>query len=445
MLVKQARRDALRGPVHADQEPCAMAIPPEPIPAAGQAVRQARPLGAGYRRLWAASTLSGLGDGVRLVALPLLAASFSRDPRVVSTILVASCLPWLAAPVGGALVDRLDRRQVMWTVDLFRAGVLAAFAVAVLAGAANIPLIAALALLLGAAQILFDSAADAILPGVVPAAALERANGRLAAGRLASQEFVGPPVGGALFAALAAAPFLLDAATFALACGLVAGVRGRFRAAPVATGPRGLRSFLSEVAEGLGWLWRHRLLRGLCCMHTTWNFVDSAVYGVLVLYAQDVLDLDARGYGLVVATAASGGLFGSLLTGRLVDRTGPGPAGVGAVMVAAACATMLTLTTSILLAGLAFALFGAAEAVWYVVTSSLRQSLVPAHLRGRVMSSYRLATFGVVPAGAALGGLLASVHGLRAPFLLEAVAMLLIAIAGLRLLTNDRVLAARSA
>jgi MFS family permease len=369
----------------------------------------------------------------------------SRDPRVVSMILVAGCLPWLAAPVGGALVDRLDRRQVMWTVDLFRAGVVAAFAAAVLAGVASVLLIAALAFLLGAAQILFDSAADAILPGVVPAAALERANGRLAAGRLASQEFVGPPVGGALFAAFAAAPFLLDAATFASACGLVASMRGRFRAAPAPAGPRGSRSFRSEAAEGLGWLSRHRLLRGVCLMHTTWNLVDSAVYGVLVLYAQDTLGLDARGYGLLVATAAAGGLVGSLLTGRLVDRIGPGPAGVGAVVVIAGCATMLALTTGPLLAGLAFALYGVAEAVWHVVTSSLRQSLVPEHLRGRVMSSYRLATFGVVPVGAAIGGLLASVHGLRAPFLLQAVAMLLIAIAGLRLLARDRVLAARSA
>jgi hypothetical protein len=137
-------------------------------------------LPADFWRLWSAATISGAGDGVRVVALPLLAAGLTRDPRAVSLVAVAAGLPWLLSALpAGALVDRWDRKRVLWSVDFARAAVMAGLVVGVALGHASIPLLLVVAFLLGSAQTLFDSAAQAALPVVVPRPDLERANGRL--------------------------------------------------------------------------------------------------------------------------------------------------------------------------------------------------------------------------------------------------------------------------
>jgi MFS family permease len=145
--------------------------------------------------LWAASTVSSLGDGMYLAALPLLAATLTRDPLAVSVVTFAGWLPWLLfALPAGALVDRLDRRRVMWTVDAARALVVGVLTVAVLAGWASIPLLAVAGFLVGAGQTLFENAAQAMVVAVVgrDPRRLERANGQLVASLTVGQQLVGP-------------------------------------------------------------------------------------------------------------------------------------------------------------------------------------------------------------------------------------------------------------
>jgi MFS family permease len=121
-----------------------------------------------YGRLWAASRTSNLGDGVTLVAGPLLAASLTRDPVLVAVLTFAQQLPWLLfSLVSGALVDRLDRRRVMAMVDFFRAGIIGILGLTVLSGWASIPLMYAVFFLLGTAETLVANASLAILPSVV--------------------------------------------------------------------------------------------------------------------------------------------------------------------------------------------------------------------------------------------------------------------------------------
>ena len=125
-------------------------------------------LGANYVRLWSAATVSNLGDGVTLAALPLLAASLTRSPTSIAAISLAGTLPWLLfALLGGALADRLDRRRTMALVDGFRMLAMGVLAVLVLTGTETLPLIAIVAFALGTAETLFDNAAQAILPNVV--------------------------------------------------------------------------------------------------------------------------------------------------------------------------------------------------------------------------------------------------------------------------------------
>src|SRR5215207_9530475 len=210
-------------------------------------------LGRNFGKLWAAASVSTVGDGISLTAGPLLAATLTRDPLQIGVVGAAAFLPWvLVGLVSGALVDRLDRRRLMWTVDLARAAVLAGIAAAVLAGWASIPLLAAGAFLLGVGQTLFDSAAQAAIPTIVGREPdqLATANGRLLGAQTVSQQFVGPPAGGVLFTLAPWLPYATDAASFLGSSLLIARIRGRF--AVERTGPA--TSLRTDIAAGLRWL-----------------------------------------------------------------------------------------------------------------------------------------------------------------------------------------------
>jgi MFS family permease len=152
-------------------------------------------LGRNFSRTLAASGFANLADGVFQVALPLLAVQLTRSPALIAGVTVAARLPWLAAPVAGALADRLDRRQTMIRVNLVRTVLLGGLALAVAADQAGLAMLYAVALLLGIAETLFDTSAQSLLPAIVARDDLTRANSRLFAVELVANTFVGPPLG----------------------------------------------------------------------------------------------------------------------------------------------------------------------------------------------------------------------------------------------------------
>jgi MFS family permease len=285
-------------------------------------------LGSGYHKVWTAAASSTLGDGVFLAALPLLAATLSRDPLQVSLVSFAGWLPWLLfGLISGALVDRWDRRRVMWTVDGFRAVLVGMLALAVFAGWATIPLLAAIGFLLGTAQTLVDNAAQSLIPALVgrDRHRLERANSQLYGARTVGQHFVGPPAGGLLFSLATWVPFLVDALSFAVSSVLVATIRGHFRPQRAADAARpGLRV---EIAQGLRWLLAHRLLRALAVLVGLMNLASMAGQAILVLFAQEQLGLGSVAYGLLLAAHGLGGVLGSLAATRLGRRGDAGDLG----------------------------------------------------------------------------------------------------------------------
>ncbi|MDP9209748.1 MAG: MFS transporter [Actinomycetota bacterium] len=382
-----------------------------------------------------------------LAALPLLAAELTRDPLAVSVVTFAGWLPWLLfALPAGALVDRLDRRRVMWAVDASRALVVGALTVAVLAGWASIPLLAVAGFLVGAGQTLFENAAQAMVVAVVgrDPRRLERANGQLVASLTVGQQLAGPPAGSAAFALAAWLPFLADAASFGVSAGLVASIRGWFRAEGAATDPPSARSLRAEIAEGLAFLFGHRLLRAAVLLVSASNLAFMAGEAVLVLFATDELGLGSRGYGLLLAAVAVGGIPGSLLAARVGQRVPPGPLIVGGVLVGAVVMACFGLATSPWLAAAAYAATGAVWGVWNVTLLSLRQEIVPDRLMGRVVGAIRLIGFGSIPIGALLGGLVARSLGLRAPFLLGAAVLAVAALVAAPVITTGAIQAARS-
>ena len=372
-------------------------------------------LGREYWKFWAAAAASNLGDGVLLAAGPLLAAALTRDPVLVAGLTFAQRLPWLLFTlVSGALVDRLDRRRLMATVGAFRAVAIGLLGVAVALDMATIPLLYAVLFMMGVAETLFDNAAIAVVPAVVPVDGLEKANSRMFGAQMVAQELVAPPLGGLLFALVAATPFLLDAGALGAAAALLLTMRGRFVAERPAGQVRG--TLLTEIAEGARWLWGHRLLRTLALAIGLMNLTLTSVTSILVLYAQQRLGLGPVGYGLLFTAMAVGGIAMSLVAERVIGWLGRGTAMRVGLVIEASTHVVLALSRSATLVGATLALFGAHAIVWSTISTSLRQQLVPARLLGRVNSVYLLFGAGSMALGAALGGLLAKGFGLTAPF-----------------------------
>jgi MFS family permease len=408
-----------------------------------------------FRRLLAASALSNLGDGVRAAGLPLLAASLTRDPVAFSAVAVAGSLPWLLLSLpAGVLVDRIDRRRLMVGANVWRGGVLALLGTVVATGRANVIALVVAALALGAGEVVFDNAAQTLLPSIVAREGLERANGRLFAVELTTNQFVGPPLGGALFALGAALPLLLDAGALLLAALLLAGLlsltssdTGGNAAAPATDAPLEREPFLVALRGGLRWLREHRLLRTLALLLAVMNGTASMALATFALFAVgegSVLGLGAVGFSLLLTAGSIGALVATFVADRMVLTLGRGPVLwitlVGAVAVPLAIGTASSVAT----VAAASVAFGFTGVVWNVVTVSLRQTIIPTHLLGRVNSVYRFLGWGAMPVGAAIGGLVAGGFGLRAPWLLAAAVSLIALVPALPVVRTSIIEAART-
>jgi MFS family permease len=370
--------------------------------------------------------VANTGDGVFAVALPLLAESLTRDPLLFAGVNVANRLPWLVFSLhAGAIADRFDRRRVMWMANAARALAVAGLGTAVLGDVASIWLLYAVGFGLGVAETLFDTSSQALLPALVARDQLEAANGRLVAGEIVTTQFLGPPLGGLLFGVAAAVPILLDAGTFAVSAGLVASLGGLVatRRRPAGEVPRPMRV---EIAEGLRWLRGHRLLRGLAVLLGAMNGTHVMVFAVFPLYAVgegSALGLGSFGFGVLLTSTAVGSGIGSLLSAPLVRRFGRGAVLWSTLGTSVVVPVAIALTSSPVLVGVTFAVFGLSVVLWNVVTVSLRQTIIPDELLGRVNSVYRFLGWGAMPLGSLAGGLVASVVGVRGTFLVAGALM----------------------
>ena len=375
-----------------------------------------RPLGRPFWTVWTAATSSNIGDGIVLAALPLLAASLTREPVAVAATTIAIRLPWLVFGLfAGVIVDRTDRLRLMVATDLGRAAAFAGIAIVVATDNMTLLILYAAVFGVGVLETLFDTAAMSLTPSLVEPDQLEQANARIIGAQIAANEFVGPPVGAALFAIAAAAPFGVNAVTFALSVAVLLTVGGRFR--PPRTKRR---SVTGDIRDGFGFLWREPVIRAFAIGAGVINLGFTAAASVLVLHAQDNMGLDEIGFGLLLASAAVGGVSGAQLAPRVIRRFGRGPSVLAAVGAIAAGIAIMGVANHLWIAGSGFALFGFAGEIWNIVSVTYRQAATPDAMLGRVMSGFRVIAYGAFPIGAAVGGLIASAISLRATFLFGA-------------------------
>ena len=385
-------------------------------------------LGADFTKLWTASAVSNIGDGVTMAAGPLLVASITTDPALVAGAVFVQQLPWLLfSLISGAYVDRLDRRRLVVIVNTLRAVALTALTVAVATDNVTVAVVYAVFFLLGTGETLADTASGAFLPAIVAPDRLATANARLMATFTIANQFVAKPLGAWLFVIAAAAPFGVNALTFAVAAALVATIR------PIPTAPSAPRTSLhTDIAEGIRWLWHHHLLRTLAISMGLGNVVFCSAFAVFVLYTRQRLGLSDVGYGFLLTTFAIGGLLGTTLAPRLQAIFGASTLLRAGLIVEAVTHATLAITTTPLIAAGILIIFGIHTMVWGVIVVTLRQRVVPQNLLGRVGSVYSLLDLGGAALGSLLGGVLARTWGVTTPFWIAATAMALIAAAAWR-------------
>lgn len=375
-------------------------------------------LDGSFWRFWAAMVLANIGDGIRVAAFPLLAASMSQDPFTVAVVGAAAVLPWLLTGVwAGVLADRHHARTLLLVTDLMRIGVLCALVVTLLTGHAQTAIVVAAAFALGVGETVRDTVAQTVVPKLVPAALIERANSRMVSGEVVGNEFAGPLIGGALFGLGAVLPFALNSGVLAIGALLLTTIPAALLARPAAA--RATRTV--KATEGLVWLWRHRTLRRIVATSALVAFADAAWFATFVLFAGQRLGLGATGFGVLIAVGAFGGLAGAWSADRLVGDGRHVKVLIGTAAAISLTPMLLVAAPDLWSAVAVILVTSAAFGVFNVAVTSLRHRLVPAELLGRTIAASRTAVLGTEAIGALAGGLVATVYGLDAPFILSAV------------------------
>ncbi|MGH8953023.1 MAG: MFS transporter [Acidimicrobiia bacterium] len=389
-----------------------------------------------YWLLWSGSGLSNLGDGIRLTALPLLAATLTRDPLAVSGVVAATTAPWIFfGPIGGSLVDRANRKLLMTGGQVVRGLVVAALAVLVATDSVTMTHLYITGAVIGLGEILVDTSSQAAIPLLAGDLRLETANSRLIGAEFVLNDLVGGPVGALLFAIAAFLPFGVDAATFLIGGLLIASIRTPMQGERAPN----QQTIRSDIAEGLRFVWRHDWMRPVAGAVAVANFSLGAGTSILVLLAIEELGVTEAGYGVIVGVGALGGVLGSFVSTAITRRIGRRWAmSMGIAISALGQLAIGQATTGIVAAiGIVIGLFGVT--LFTVVGRTLRQALTPDRLLGRVVASFRLIGIGALPLGALFGGWIARVAGLRAPYLIGAALLVVAAVVTHRASTEERI------
>ncbi len=386
--------------------------------------------------LWLGSGISNVGDGIRLSALPLVAVTLTTDPRLIAGVTMAQFAPWIVfGGIGGALVDRWNRRRLILVTQLARAAVMAVLGAVVLVDAVAIWHVYLVAFLITSGEILVDPAVGAVVPHVVEREQLDEANGKLIGTFVVANEFAGAPIGAAAFAIGRPLPFGLDALSYLVSTVVLrrmpdTAVQETDRSH--SAGPAAVSTSLrQEIIDGGRWLLAEPVLRPMALIMALYNLGAVAGFALLVLLVTDELGGSEVTFGLLLSIGAVGATVGSFAAARVVARIGRRRVLVGGVLVSSGL--LLAISAAPTLA----ALFG----LWFLIavpagivmpiSRAIQQRLTPNELLGRVNTITRSLTRGSMVVGAVLAGVIASLASVRVAMavggVIEGVAALMLA------------------
>ena len=429
-------------------------------------------LGASYWKLWSATGISNLGDGITSIAYPWLASAVTRSPLLIALSAVISRLPWLIFTLhAGVITDRFNRKRIIVAMDSMRGILTIAVGLFVYLERDSLPslneltsltnlqtnytlytVILITAFLFGLAEVLRDNSAQTLMPAVVEDKDLEKANGRMWSAESLTNSFIGPPLGSFIIAIAIFLPFFVDAATLFFAAALIASMKPTVKsfAPEEKTGPI---NFRAEIKEGFSWLWSHTLLRPMAIILGLLNGIAALTGAIFILFAQEVLNTTVFIFAILGTAGAVGGILGGLLAPRISERIGRGRSLAITLFVEPLGFLLIGFASQWYVVWILVAMEAFTAVLWNVVTVSLRQSLIPTSLLGRVNSVYRFFAWGTIPIGTLLGGgLVAALEGpfgremaFRSVYFVAAALGFLLFIYAIRVLTTEAIDKARAA
>jgi MFS family permease len=353
--------------------------------------------------------------------MPLLAASFTRDPITIAGIGVFTPLAKIVVSLGGGvLVDRSDRRRLMLASDLLRLVVMAVFAALVVSEQVSFAVVYAVVFVLGIGEFLYDTSATAVVRDIVPRRRLTTANGWLYAAEDGAQDLVAPPLGAVLFTLAAWLPFIVDAASFGVSALLILTLRGKFRPERPEQ-PEQPTSVRVELRDGFAFIRGRPFFRAAVVVWSTLGFALGLAIATLVLFVLQTLDGGSLGFAAVVTAGAVGIVVGNLFAGRLERKLRPGGLLVSAVTLGGVALLATGTAPALGVAALAQGVWGMGFALANTEMVTIRQRLVPDALLGRVTGVFGLASSLGMVIGAVIGGVLTDLGTPRVPLLVAGV------------------------
>lgn len=431
-------------------------------------------LGKNYWRLWFAHATSNLGDGLASVAFPWLASAVTRDPFLIALIAVMARLPWLIFTLpAGVITDRFDRKKIIISMNLSQGFLALSLALAIFLERSSLPnletitdgtsvstnyllywVLVATSLLFGFAEVLRDNAAQTFLPSVVDKAQLESANGKLWSAEYVMNSFIGPPLGSFLLGVAAFLPFFIHSSTFFIASALIALVATSANSPDLSdeANKKGRINFKLEIKEGFAWLWGHKLLRPMALILGMLNLVGSLTAATFILFAQEILKTSVFEFAILGTAGAIGGTLGGVLGPKISAKLGSGPSLYLTLVSMPLMSFIIGITSNWYLVWVMIAGTTIFAVLWNVITVSLRQSIIPSELLGRVNSVYRFFAWGSMPIGTLIGGAIVSISehyasretALRMPYFVSLILGLVIFAFAAPRLTTEKIEGARA-
>ena len=381
---------------------------------------QSVPLGHDFSRIWSASLITNLVDGVLRLAAPLLAVSLTEDPILIGALSALGLLPWLffAIPIG-ALVDRVDRRKALVIGNSLRAVIALFIAFAVSQDFINIWLLLISVFFFGICEVLVDTTSQAVLPQILDKSNYERGNSRLQISEVIVSQFAGAPLSGLLYAVSIALPFFFSTTGFILAGLLILlfpferaiNVRKEGDAGQAKLGLKG------DIKFALNYLYQDKQIFSIVVITTLLGFFYSLSNAIAPLFILKELNVSPALFGVVLAIQGVGALAGSIAAPMVSKYLGRGKALAINVFFASLLVIFIGLSPNAYFFVAVSVLIGFTISVWNILLMSLYQSLIPPELYGRIHGARRTIVWGLMPLGALLGGVIAR-GGLRLPFLI---------------------------
>lgn len=413
-----------------------------------------------FNLLLTASTFSNLADGIAGFAYPWLFSLLTRDPFLISIVSVLVNLPRLIFVLyAGVIADKFNRQKILIFTRLGQVFLTSIFIVLIYLNLDNIPkevqfnepqfeskflIISAaylLAFMFGLLEVTRDNAAQAFLPQIVSKDNLPKANGRLFGIEIVTNNFLGTPVGGFLIGLSLITPFIFDTLLMLVSVFFITGIKGKFER------PEDInkdQNTSEMIKEGVEWLKNNTLLKRLAIYTGIANFFGSMQFPIMILFAQELIGLNAIQYSFLAYGAAIGGLVGSQVANKINAKLEESKTLLISVALFGIGMFAPYVTTNPFIVAGSFGLSSFGSVLWNVQAVSIRQALIPDNLLGRVNSVYRLLALGLNPIGAIFGGAIVKIldnsfsreFALRFPFLLGGIFMLILFLSAPRLLSQ---------